>query len=116
MGFELSNFSKCYKADAANFGEVCQQQAPVAKVNAVVALVMVAVGSRHAMARVIEGATRVWFEEPVADEKRRRLIKWKRCDLSIASGTSSEGSVAMFNPFAREQQLLDLGDIYRSVD
>ncbi|KZV55377.1 hypothetical protein F511_03858 [Dorcoceras hygrometricum] len=62
---------------------------------------MVAAGSRRTIVRVIEEATCVWFEEPVADEKRRRLIKWKRCVLSIASGTSIEGSVALFNPVAR---------------
>ncbi|KZV52503.1 hypothetical protein F511_13775 [Dorcoceras hygrometricum] len=100
-----SDAALVYEADVANFGEVCQQQAPVAKVNAVVALVMVAAGSRRAIVRVIEEVTRVWFEEPVADEKRRRLIKWKRCVLSIASGTSSEGSVALFNPVARFEVL-----------
>ncbi|KZV23383.1 F-box family protein [Dorcoceras hygrometricum] len=57
---------------------------------------MVAAGSRHAIVRVIEETTRVWFEEPVADEKRRRLVKWKRYVLGIASGTSSEGFVALF--------------------
>ncbi|KZV50050.1 adenylyl-sulfate kinase 3-like [Dorcoceras hygrometricum] len=56
----------------------------------VVALVMVAAGSRRAIVRVIEEATHVWFEEPVADEKRRRLVKWKRCVLGITSGTSRE--------------------------
>ncbi|KZV25315.1 Pentatricopeptide repeat-containing protein [Dorcoceras hygrometricum] len=60
------------------------------------AFVMVAAGSRRTIVRVIEEATRVWFGEPVADEKRRRLVKWKRCVLGIASGTSSEGSVALF--------------------
>ncbi|KZV19727.1 hypothetical protein F511_35373 [Dorcoceras hygrometricum] len=58
---------------------------------AVDALVMVAAGSRRAIVRVIEEATRVCFEEPVADEKQHRLVKWKRCVLGIASGTSSEG-------------------------
>ncbi|KZV27563.1 hypothetical protein F511_10967 [Dorcoceras hygrometricum] len=72
----------------------------------VVALVMVAAGSRRAIVRVIEEATRVWFEEPVADEKRRRLVKWKRCVLGIASGTSSEGSVALFI----QSRALVLGD------
>ncbi|KZV19629.1 hypothetical protein F511_17960 [Dorcoceras hygrometricum] len=56
----------------------------------VVALVMDAAGSRRAIARVIEEATCGWFEEPVADEKRRRLVKWKRCVSGIASGTSRE--------------------------
>ncbi|KZV36951.1 hypothetical protein F511_20132 [Dorcoceras hygrometricum] len=56
---------------------------------------MVAAGSRRAIVRVIEEATRVWFEEPVTDEKRRRLVKWKRCVLGSASGTSSEGFVAL---------------------
>ncbi|KZV56131.1 hypothetical protein F511_20405 [Dorcoceras hygrometricum] len=64
--------------------------------NTIVALVMVAAGSRRTIVRVIEEATRVWFEEPVADEKRRRLVKWKRYVLRIASGTSSEGFVALF--------------------
>ncbi|KZV46215.1 hypothetical protein F511_24768 [Dorcoceras hygrometricum] len=50
---------------------------------------------RRAIARVIEEATCVWFEEPAADEKRN-TIKWKRCVLGIASGTSSEESVALF--------------------
>ncbi|KZV55633.1 adenylyl-sulfate kinase 3-like [Dorcoceras hygrometricum] len=49
----------------------------------VVALVMVATGSWHAIVRVIEEATHFWFEEPVANEKRRRLVKWKRCVLVL---------------------------------
>ncbi|KZV41323.1 hypothetical protein F511_16782 [Dorcoceras hygrometricum] len=61
----------------------------------VVALVMVADGSRRAIARVIEEATRGLFEEPVADEKRRRLVKWKCCISGIASGTSHEGDSAV---------------------
>ncbi|KZV26626.1 hypothetical protein F511_21118 [Dorcoceras hygrometricum] len=65
------------------------------KCQQVVALVMVVAGSRRAIVRVIEEATRVWFEELVADEKRRRLVKWKRCIL-VASGTSSKGYVALF--------------------
>ncbi|KZV28271.1 hypothetical protein F511_26687 [Dorcoceras hygrometricum] len=34
---------------------------------------MVAAGSRRAIVRVIEEAERVWFDDTVADEKRRRL-------------------------------------------
>ncbi|KZV56678.1 hypothetical protein F511_33763 [Dorcoceras hygrometricum] len=66
------------------------------KCQQVVALVMVAAGSRRAIVRVIEEATHVWFEEPVADEKRRRLIKWKRC-VSIATGNllSAGGAVGI---------------------
>ncbi|KZV48702.1 hypothetical protein F511_18326 [Dorcoceras hygrometricum] len=71
--------------------------------NRVVALVMVAAGSRRAIVRVIEEATRVWFEEPVVDEKRCRLIKWKCCVLSFASGTSSE----LCNDFGEDREAAD---------
>ncbi|KZV31905.1 hypothetical protein F511_24634 [Dorcoceras hygrometricum] len=68
--------------------------------------------SDHVVA--LEGATSRWFEEPVARylstdrmtyAMRRRFDKWKRCILSVATGTSRE-RIVMRNALRLGDQLL----------
>ncbi|KZV17460.1 hypothetical protein F511_42444 [Dorcoceras hygrometricum] len=44
--------------------------------------------------------TSCWFGKPVVEVERRRFIKLKRCVLSVAYGTSSEG--LLFSSFSAD--------------